>query len=185
MKKLIITVLSILVTASLAQAKGGGGSGWMLGQSVAPSSQTIDNPSPATDSNSSTTGLGVKFGYNMGNDLFLGGLYNTLTTSGDSTYPTISSMGFAVGYHVGGFFADLGYLLSGTYELASTSKLTEGTGLQVDVGYNYMLASNFFMGFQIGYKSQNYKKVEVSGISGDTDVKTTNMGPAINLGFMF
>ncbi|HPI41910.1 MAG TPA: hypothetical protein PLJ21_13965 [Pseudobdellovibrionaceae bacterium] len=185
MKKVILLIPCLLLIAGQSFARGGGGSGWMLGLSLAPSSLTVDNPSPASDSNASAMELGAKFGMVMPNGVFLGGLYNNRTTSGDSTYPTIGSMGFAVGYHNNGFFADLGYLLSGTYETSSSSKLTEGTGIQIDLGYNAMINSNFFMGFQISYVTQNYKKAEVSGVTGDTDNKIASMGPMINLGLMF
>lgn len=186
MQKLTITILSILLGASLAQARGGGGgNSWMIGASVAPSSATSDMTNPAAvHSSSSSTDLGLKVGYTFGS-LFIGGLYNSYTTSGNSSYPTMGSMGVSIGYHMGGFFADLGYLMSGTNEIASGVKYTQGTGIQADIGYNMMMSSSFYMGFQLSYLSQAYTTLDTNGATSDTDYKLTKMGPGINLGFMF
>lgn len=122
----------------------------------------------------------LKIGYLMDN-LYLGFIHDSKTVTSNSSDDKRTGNGLTVGYHNKGWFADFSYFLTMDREWGST-KLSKGTGMGFDVGYNAMLGSAFFAGAQLSYKKITYE--EVNSVS-QTNKETSELYPMINLGVMF
>lgn len=186
MKKLLVAALLLVPTMAFARG-GGGGDAFNLGLST-----SVDNVTRSGDDNNpsttqTTTMIDAKFGYAFSNDLYLGAIYGTTSISGYTGYsPSITEMGVTLGYHSNGWILDATYFLSGTYnDVAAGVNYTGGSGYGVDVGYNFMLSSSFYLGLELDYKSMSYTKLETVGTSLTHNNTVSGYRPMINLGFMF
>lgn len=183
MKKLLV-VLGVVLGSSLSHAASGG-SGFGVGLSYFMYNTTIDGDNYSSPSESKTSMTDIKLGYLMSNGLYLGVLNSTNSSDSGSGALTGTALAAAVGYHSGGYIVDLNYYISGTQNLTSTSKLTSGTGIGLDFGYNHMLSTSFYLGVQLSYKSMSYAKAEVSSVEATVKTTVVSTMPMLNLGFMF
>lgn len=185
MRKFLVAAL--LLVPTMAFARGGGGDGFNLGLSTSIQNSTYSGDDYGTSITTTTTAIDAKFGYVFSNSFYLGGLYSTTTISGQTGYsPSVTGMGVTLGYHSNGWIFDATYFLSGTYnDVTAGTNYTNGSGYGVDLGYNFMLSSSFYLGLELDYKSITYAKKEVSSVSTDRNNTVAGYRPMINLGFMF
>ncbi len=108
--------------------------------------------------------------------VYVGGIYGTRADDN-----TGSEYGVTLGVRSkSGFFGELHYFLAAEYK-SSSNEFKKGSGLGVDLGYNAMLGSSFYMGFQFAYRTITYKEFNTA----TAENKITSLKPMINLGFMF
>lgn len=172
-----------LALPSFANAAGGGtsGGGFMIGASIMQLNTKTDGPQIG-NSDASTTMLNGKIGYTMGNGLYIGAIYDSRTDENNGSKSERSGVGATVGYHNMGWYIDGSYYFTSTYKLAGGTELTGGTGIGVDVGHNFDILTNVYLGVQLSYKSFTYTKIP----SGDSTNKiTSEMVPMLNIGVMF
>lgn len=128
----------------------------------------------------------IKLGYLIGNDVYVGGIYSSYGHDDGITQPKRSLYGATAGYHSDGWFLDLSYFIGGNYELSSNINLKNPSGLGIDIGYQAMVNSNFFLGVQGSYKSYTFKEVESSNVVVKEDNKVkSELYPMVLLGVVF
>ena len=146
-----------------------------------------------TIGNSTGVQLGddFKVGYHW-SGFYTGVVYSTYSITSTAAGVTVvtdnrPAPGITIGYRNSGFVADLSYFFS-TTDTRPVLNLTGGTGIGVDLGYNFMLSSSFFMGFELSYKNFSFSTVTdptgVIGVITETNVVTQTY-PQITLGFSF
>jgi hypothetical protein len=173
---------SILALGGLAQARGGG-SGVLFDVNLYYGSSKEDQKlTDGTESKSgSTTAIyDIKLGYLGGSGLYLGGIYTShSSTPLDGSGTNGSAMGGSVGYFGStGFFIMGHYLVTGTY-----GKYTDGSGMQVDLGYKAGVGGNWLVGGELSYRSMTYKKNE--DIANLDSYTSTDIVPMVSIGYMF
>jgi hypothetical protein len=131
---------------------------------------------------SERTALDLRLGYVHASGLFLGGMYSMTSIDDDDLFAGGPTLGFN---HKNGFYALFTYFLASEYKYESGTKLTDGMGPQIDIGWIFPLTSVFYIGPQISYRSLSYEKAEASGVSADADVTITNTSPYLTLWFKF
>ena len=192
-KLVLLAVLAIGFSFSAQKASaagygGGGASGagmFMIGVS----SMKVDTQysgTSFTDNGYAITELNVKAGYIMGSGLYLGGIYDSradeTTTGTTTTKSQRTSYGATIGYHNSGWFIDGSYFLSSTYKPSSGSDYTSGSGFGIDLGHNWDLTANIYLGLQLAYKSITYTK---HGTVSETNKYKSELMPMVNVGVMF
>ncbi|MCB0342242.1 MAG: hypothetical protein H6626_04760 [Pseudobdellovibrionaceae bacterium] len=130
---------------------------------------------------SNTLEYSLKLGYGLPSGLYLGAIMDghSNTVNDQPVGPT--GYGVSIGYHSGGFFLQAHYFLSATYQTGASNDYS-GTGIGVDFGYYFMVASNFALGPQLDYRTWTYTE--------DENNNTFNNGlsalqPKIGLAFIF
>lgn len=174
---MLMSVLSVLTGASLAQARGGTSNGVMVSASAYMYNVTTDS-SPGGKTDSKTSLYDLKLGYLSGNGLYLGGLY-TIRSQENGSSESGKALGASVGY-VGseGFYLQGHYILS-----AEKGDYSEGTGLQADFGYLTNVTGAMYVGVELSYRSIEYKKN--STIPGFEKMKMDELFPLLTVGFLF
>jgi len=110
-------------------------------------------------SETTTTEYNVKLGY-LNDKVYYAVLLDSWSNDNSGTTANRSSNGFAIGYHGKAWYMDATYFFSSQYTAASGAKLKEGSGVGVDIGYNFLKDSTkYFVNAQLSYKSFEYKKV--------------------------
>lgn len=156
-------------------------SGFMLGLSVMRLSTSYDGPQLG-NGESTTTLLNGKIGYTMPTGLYFGGVYDLRTDENGGAKQERSSLGASLGYHSGGWFIDGSYYLSSAIKIPGGSELKEGSGFGVDVGRNFDIAQNVYLGVQVSWKSFSYKKFNSAEV---TNKIKSELLPLVNLGLTF
>lgn len=189
----IVTVS--LLTANPAQARGGGGMGFVTNLDLSYSNLESVAEAPATNTTKETNILyDLNLGYAMSNGLYLGLIYFSRTVDQSGTAitastPTLTGYGPSVGYMASnGFFVTGHYILSASLEKldAAGSKFDKGSGIQADLGYQMNVSGAFSVGVLLTYRSLNFTNFN----DGTTDYSTfkfkdTTMYPQVRMGFMF
>lgn len=175
-----ITLLGLSIAPSLSQAAGTDG-GFMIGASIMKLDDSTDGPNLGT-AESSTTLLSAKLGYTLGSGLYFGGVYDSRTDESNGSKTERSGMGATLGYHKSGWFIDGSYYLSATMKLAGGTELKEGSGFGVDVGKNFDVTNNLYLGLQVSYKSFTYTK---AGANDATNKIKSELSPMLNIGVNF
>lgn len=117
----------------------------------------------------------VKLNTSVG-PVYLGGIFES--EGGDNS---ASAYGVTLGIRgKSGYFGQVHYFLSGEYKDGS-DELKKGSGLGIDVGYNAMLGSTFYLGLQFAHRSITYKEFNTT----TAENKLTTLRPMINFGVMF
>lgn len=186
MKKFILAAMLLVPMKVFAYSSG---DAFHFGLSLFQQSVTLDGPNLSSPASTSTqTAYDLKLGYLM-SSIYLGAMYTVDgSSSGGVISPTRTGLGATVGYHSNGWVIDLTYFLSATYKQVGSANdsLTGGSGFGLDVGYNFMLSDNFYLGLELSYKSYSYTKYS-SGTGAETSVTNNYSGyrPMMNLGLLF
>lgn len=188
MKKAFILFVIAMCTVQVAQAQRGG----RFNRGAAPANTHIktslslfkydlktEGPTLGT-SESSRLFYDFKLGYHY-NSIYLGGIYSSRAVESGATEDQRTSYGLSLGYHSGGTFLDLSYFINASRTIGAT-EYTQGTGLGVDLGYNFGVTPSFFMGLQASYKTFTYKEVNATE---EENKELSELQPMINLGFVF
>lgn len=186
MKKLLM--IAILCSSSAVFAKGGG-AGVYLGLDLLYETQettTTTSGVAGTPAKWGYTAYDLDAGYVMGNGLYLGATMANYTSDQDTFDPKMSIMGLSVGYMRSGFMLTAQYYLSGTWETATNTKYSNGSGIGVDIGYLWNVAGGFHLGGGLAYRSLEFKKLESGGVTIDnSSVKHTENKPRLIFAFIF
>lgn len=174
---LFITICAITLTSTQADAAG---EAFRLGLSATKLDTSYDGPGFGGSSENSLTILGLKAGTYLGR-LYVGGVYDSRTDESGSSKTERTGYGATVGYHQGGWFIDGSFYLSSTIKSGSV-EFQEGSGFGVDVGRNFNVMSNVFLGLQVSYRSFSYKKV--NSVEQENKIKS-ELTPMLNLGLAF
>lgn len=180
MKRILMSLaLSLCATPAFAAM---GGSGFHLGLSALKYDVTAKGDAlGGGESKDHRTHLDFKLGYLMSNSFYVGLLHSNFSHNTSTDSPSRAATGVSVGYHSGGLYFDLNYFATAEYKISGTASYKEGSGFGADFGYNVPMSSSFYLGFQLSYKSLEYKKIN--------DVSSTNtfteLAPMFNLGFYF
>ncbi len=174
------TLISLSTAPSLSRAAGTD-SGFMVGVSVMKLDDSTDGPNIGNVDSSTTLLLG-KIGYTLSNGLYVGGVYDSRNDEANGSKNERSSLGATIGYHNSGWFIDGSYYFSSTLKLASGTELKEGSGFGVDLGKNFDVTSNLYLGLQVSYKSFTYTK---AGGADATNKIKSELSPMLNLGVNF
>lgn len=176
----LIAGLSILSFGRESHA-GAGDGGFMLGISTTKLDESYDGTTVGTTETTRTI-LDLKAGYVMPSGLYFGGIYDSRTDQVGSSKTERTGVGATVGYHNMGWFIDGSYYLTSEIKLSSGTKLESGSGFGVDVGKNFDVLQNVYLGLQIAYKSLEYKKA--GGVEVVNKLKS-ELAPMINAGINF
>lgn len=151
-----------------------------------------DNDTPPTENKSTVTVFDVRLGYIMPMGLFLGGTYAMANGSGKNLSTDTSMSGTRYGATVGIVFERFNLL--GTYFLAASEnrklgtaewKYTGGSGYQIDIGWNFMIANMIGFGPNIVYRNMNYSKRTISGVETTKNYRNNEIYPNIAFWFKF
>lgn len=157
------------------------GGGLRIGASILKLDTKTEGPNFTTIDNA-TTLLDAKIGYVMSNGLYIGAIYNMRTDETNGSKQERSGYGATVGYHVNGWFIDGTYFLNSTFKFAGGSELSGGSGFGIDLGHNFDIATNVYLGVQLSYKSFTYTKTQTTDA---TNKITSELAPMLNIGVMF
>lgn len=171
----------IFCAPQLATAASAGYGGFMIGLSGIKFDISTDGPTLG-NSESSTTLYDVKAGYTMANSIYVGAIYDGRTDTTNGSKQERTGYGVTVGYHNSGWFIDGSYFISSSIKLAGGGELTGGSGFGVDLGHNFDMSSNIYIGLQVSYKSFSYAKV--NGADQTNKIKS-ELTPMLNLGVTF
>ena len=170
----LFTVAVFSLTSTLAFAKG-----VKVGLSLLRTNTSTEGLTLG-DTNNTLLIYDLKIGYLMEN-IYVGFIHDNKTVSSNGGDDKRTGNGFTVGYHNQGWFGDFNYFMSMDREIGAT-KLSKGTGMGLDFGYNAMVGSNFFAGAQLSYKQITY--TEVNSVA-QTNKETTELYPMLNIGVIF
>lgn len=167
-----LAVLMVLFVGVKAQAAGAGE--WLFSPAIYYYSSKTKGGSESTSQK-----IHARVGYKFGDLLYGGGIYQTeKNTSGGSTTNEWTGYGPSIGLVGKNFFGILHYLFNVETGAPGGTKLIEGTGPQIDIGYQLELNSTFGLAPQLTYRSITWKKT--SG-GGTTDSGLTEIYPMIAL----
>jgi len=170
-------VSAIAFTSVQAEAAG---ETFRLGLSATKLDTSYDGPAFGGSNESSITILGLKAGTYFGR-IYVGGIYDSRTDESGGSKSERTGYGATVGYHQGGWFIDGSYYLSSAIKSGSI-EFKEGSGFGVDVGRNFDVMSNVFLGLQISYRSFSYKKL--GNLDQENKLKS-ELTPMLNVGLAF
>ncbi len=181
MKKILLVVLFLPVIAFAASS----GDGFNVGLSGLIYNKQLSGDNHPTATEDKNTHLNFKLGYLMSNNFYFGGIYSTLSSGDGTTTQTRTAMGAQAGYHADGYFLDFTYYLSGAHKFSDLITYKDATGIGIEVGYNTMVSSNFYVGAELNYMTLTYKKIDASGTETASNNTWTEMYPMLNAGFIF
>ncbi len=124
----------------------------------------------------------LKLGYVHASGLYLGGMYQMSKRNDDKGFAAGPTLGFS---HYSGFYALFTYFLVAEHDNSAPTKLTDGMGPQVDIGWVFPITHMFFIGPQMSYRSITYDKIETSGGTAPTETTRSNVLPYVSLWFRF
>lgn len=179
LRMMILPVVMVLGFSVSAQAA----DHMLLGLSLFKYDAKSEGPTIGTGE-SKNTYYDIKLGYTS-DWLYLGGIYSITSTEQAGNELKRSALGATAGYHNKGFLLDFSYFFQAKRD-GGTTVLTKGTGMGIDLGYNFMMGSNLFMGVQGVYRTFTYKEVETETATTEEENKTiSEMYPMFNIGFVF
>lgn len=181
MKKIVLVFLFSLPMLSWGAGKGG----FNVGISALMYNLDFSGDDYDPAQSAKRTHANLKLGYLMSNDIYFGLVYSTLNTSSTGSNGARTATGLQLGYHSGGYFLDFSYYFGGSYKMSDTRTEKDASGIGLEVGYNAMVSSNFYIGAGLNYKSLKYAKVDNSGVESDRANTHTEMYPMLNFGFIF
>lgn len=140
----------------------------------------------SSDSELTATYMDFKLGAKVTTNVYVGGIYSTMTRESNGNERKRTGLGPSVGLMSGGLFLIAHYLLNVEYVRSNSDTLEEGSGLQVDFGYLSSIGSNVYVGPQLTWRSFSYKKHNQGGSTSTlSDTKHTETVPYLALAFMF
>lgn len=147
--------------------------------------KTFEDDYSGTKDEITETYYDVRLGYVLPSGLYFGGIYSGMTRDRSNNEYKRSSYGGSLGYYQAGWFLMLHYFITSEYEIAADTKYIEGSGFQGDVGYWFNMASQFYIGPQLSYRTLSYDKIESNGVEASSDLKSTDLLPFISLALIF
>lgn len=182
-----LVLLSALFLAPAAQARGGGGgggSGVLFDVNLFYTSSKIESKNTGGAATVTTDGstaiYDLKLGYLPGSGLYWGGIY---TSRSNSVLNQSGTSGSALGASLG-YMGSNGFFIMGHYLFSATEgDLSEGTGIQADLGYKAGMGSGWVVGGELTYRSITYKK-DASNPSLES-YKKDEVLPMISIGYLF
>ncbi len=184
MKKLTLVMLAAFSLTFLPEeshAASSADGGFMLGVSFMKLDTSTSGPSLGNN-DSSTTVLDLKAGTTLSGGIYVGGIYDMRTDETNGSKQERTGFGATIGYHNAGWFIDGSYYFSSKIKLTSGSELKEGSGFGVDVGHNFEVTSNIYLGLQVSYKSFTYTKLNAAD---ETNKIKSELMPMLNVGVTF
>lgn len=175
-------VMGCLLLSAVAEARGGSGILFDVNAYYSSSKSEGKQTGGTNDvkSDSSVAIYDLKLGYLTESGLYVGGLY---TSRSNNVLDQSGTNGSATGVSLG-YMGAAGIFLQGHYLTnASYGTLSEGTGLQADVGYKAGMGSGWLLGGELSYRSISYKKQ--SDNAGLDTYKITEVIPMISIGYLF
>jgi hypothetical protein len=145
---------------------------------------------PMGTSDSKMLSIDARLGYVFDeNGLYLGAMYRHENDSYISGEMSGSAYGPSAGYVKSGFSFIVTYQFSADRKYTFNgveSKLTQGHGVQVDLGYAPEISPGFGLGPQLTYRSIRYDKLQVgSGAEVSTADELTTLDPVFVVWFKF
>lgn len=156
-----------------------------------------DNNEANVGSSTRVTRVDFRLGYIMPGGLYLGGLYGiengSGTESGTNTNMSANRYGVSLGFVMGSFNLIGHYFLKGefTSKVGDTEyKYTDGSGTQLDLGWNFMIANTIGFGPQVTYRNLTYAKRTRTAANGtitegSNSYVRTEIEPRIAFWFLF
>lgn len=183
----VLASLLLVASTSFAQQQAAAepGGAFILSTNVGVFSQ--QSTEGTSESKLSVTNGDVNLGYLFSSGFYLGAFYGSKNQETDSTKPRGSHYGGSLGIYSGGWFLNGHYLTGGTLEKTSTdTSWEEGSGYQVDLGYQMRVAGHFFVGLQLSHRSLTYEKklVDEVEVIGD-NLELSDLYPAIRITFIW
>ncbi|WP_413287579.1 hypothetical protein [Bdellovibrio sp. HCB337] len=184
-KKLLSTLVlaSAMALSATAQARGGG-SGVLFDVNLSYTSTKVESKdtggSATTSSDGSTAIYDIKLGFLGGDGIYFGGIY---TSRSESVLNQSGTSGSAMGASLG-YMGSAGFFLMGHYLMqAKLGDYSEGSGIQVDLGYKAGVGSGWLLGGELTYRSIAYKKHETN--TNLEALTITEVMPMLSIGYMF
>lgn len=177
----LLASAGLLTMAAPSVSKAESGTGFSIGIGIMKLDTETDGPNLG-DNKLATTILNGKAGYTMANGLFFGGIYDSRADEANGSKNERSGYGVTLGYHNSGWFLDGSYFINSTIKLAGGTELSGGSGFGADLGRNFDLTPNIYLGLQVSYRSFTYTKTQTADA---TNKYKSEMVPLLNLGLMF
>jgi hypothetical protein len=180
MKKVLgfgLVVLAMTLGSSLARAQ------FVLNPAFTYMSHTVETN--VGKGESTLLSVDLHAGYLMSSGLFLGGFYGYETEGSVNTDFNATSLAPTIGYFGDGFLALFSYHFMASRETGVNSKLVDGSGPQIDIGYVLPVTGSFSIGPQFRWRSIDYDKEEQNGVETAVSYKITQIHPMISLWFQF
>lgn len=152
-----------------------------IGLSVAKLDSSTDGNTLGKSENAMTI-LNIKAGTEISDGIFVGGIYDSRTDDSSGSKTERTGYGGTIGYHSNGLFIDGNIFLSSAIKTAGGTKLEGGTGFGIDLGRNFDVMSNLFLGLQISYRSISYTKVNGTE---ENNKLVSELTPMLNIGLKF
>lgn len=163
-----------IINANEAQA-------FKIGASIAKLDSSTDGNTLGTNESAMTI-LNLKAGTMVTGEIYVGGIYDSRTDESNGSKTERTGYGATVGYHKNGWFLDGSYLISSQIKTSGGTMLEGGSGYAIDLGRNFDVMSNIYLGLQISYKSISYTKV--NGAEQSNKIKS-ELTPMLNIGIEF
>lgn len=173
---LLATILIAASVLSPSHAKA-----FKIGVSIAKLDTSTDGNTLGTGENAMTI-LNVKAGTMVAGGIYVGGIYDSRTDESSGSKTERTGYGATIGYHSNGWFLDGSFLISSSIKTSGGTMVDGGTGYGIDLGRNFDVMSNVFLGLQISYKSISYTKV--NGAEQSNKIKS-ELTPMLNVGVDF
>ncbi|MGZ5280158.1 MAG: hypothetical protein ACXWC9_09460 [Pseudobdellovibrionaceae bacterium] len=182
MKKFIVLIV-VLLLGSVGFAASGG-SGVLASLGFFKFDQEFEGSQIGNGKNLNTF-YDFKLGYLFSNNFYAGGIYSVANQDNGSSQPKRSLYGVTLGYHNSGWYLDGSYFLAGEYDTGATV-YKKPSGLGIDLGYEFMVNSNFFFGLQGSYRTITFKEYLSGSTTSTSDNKIkSEISPMLVLGVIF
>ncbi len=175
---LMALIATLLFNSDFA---GAADSGFQIGVSVAKLDTSTDGNTIGTGENAMTI-FNLKAGTTLSGGIYVGGIYDSRTDESSGSKTERTGYGATIGYHSNGWFLDGSLLISSSIKTGGGTMLEGGSGYAIDLGRNFDVMSNVFLGLQISYKSISYTKA--NGVEESNKVKS-ELTPMLNVGVSF
>lgn len=169
-----ILLASSVIGISEAQA-------FKIGVSIAKLDTSTDGNTLGTSENAMTI-LNLKAGTLVTGEIYVGGIYDSRTDESSGSKTERTGYGATIGYHSNGWFLDGSFLISSSIKTAGGTMIEGGSGYAIDLGRNFDVMSNIYLGLQISYKSISFTKV--NGVEESNKLKS-ELTPMLNVGVDF
>ena len=167
---------------------GSDGNLWRFGWSILRDDHTT-NYSGQASQDSLTQHVSSKLGYEWSNGFYFGALYESSSmyqnASGTPTPESRVSYGPSIGYFNSGFFGLGSYFLSTNDNLPNGTSFSGGSGYEFELGYDYNVTSNFYIGISLIYNSFSWNQLNAGGSTISQNNAQTDTYPALGIGFQF
>jgi len=183
-----LTLFVPLIVLVSFKAYSGEQTGVLLGVNAFRYTHTASYAS-ANVAEASATHADLKLGYITSIGLYLGLQYSTFNdyvTGSSTSTETRTGSGLTLGYRTSGYYFDYTILLSSQFNRASGTVFGGGSAYIIEMGYNILLGSHFYIGVGIVSKSYSWNE-STSAVGVKTLATNTHQDyyPSMNFGWLF